>query len=65
VTRGVDDKDKRVGTEEALYAKVRALTAEVSKLRRELETTLRSGKKPTGRAFAPDRTQRRHQSRTK
>jgi len=66
VPRGVD-KDNKFGTEEALHAKVRALTAEVTKLRRELETSLRSEKKPTGRDFAAARppAQKRRQWRSK
>jgi hypothetical protein len=61
------DKDRRFGTEEVLHAQVRALTAEVAKLRHELETTLRSVKKPSIRDFAEDRpvAQKRRQRRSK
>ena len=48
------DRDWKFGSEEDLNAKVRALTAEVTKLRREIETTLRSAKNP-GPDFASDR----------
>ncbi len=40
------DKSKLFESEEALSARVRELTAEVSKLRHELETTLQQGRKP-------------------
>lgn len=39
------DKHKRFGSEEALSARVRELTAEVSKLRHELQTSLDRGRR--------------------